>query len=124
TTSNIPICQSATSTTIGFNPSLSDHFPEDESDADDQWNEQGVDEHLQDDLDTILSDTSLTPSTSISQQPATVMVPKDFRRFFSSERVKNSDGTYEVNEFRVYECTLDLVPHPYPHNGESIAKLI
>lgn len=28
------------------------------------------------------------------------------------------------SEFKGYECTLDLVPHPYPHNGESIAKLI
>ncbi|KAF9153700.1 hypothetical protein BG015_002828 [Linnemannia schmuckeri] len=27
------------------------------------------------------------------------------------------------SEFRGYECTLDLVPHPYPYNAESIAKL-
>jgi len=28
------------------------------------------------------------------------------------------------SDFKAYECTLELVPHPYPHSGESIAKLI
>lgn len=61
------------STTIGFEPSLSDHPLEERSDGDDQWtDDDDADEILQADDGDVLSDTSLAPSASISQRSGTV----------------------------------------------------
>jgi hypothetical protein len=143
---------SATSTNIGFNPSLSDHLLE--SNNDDLWDNFDTIQQPADYSD-LFSDTSLVPSASISQQSGTLKkIPskhcllnnisisflqyfprlymlilvmfshfiETLQKYFKSDRVKEQDGSYQ-HKFICKICNKALSPNNASHTLNYHVKM-